>query len=243
MTLDHRSTRPGDVQPSRARTVFVFLAVLIVGFAMFAAPAIFFQMGNAGGYRGANFAILGLVQLVLVTGVVWAGLRALGMKPAEIGWTPEQWRADALLGAATAAAWTLIQFGLLFPATGGASRPDIASILTMVDGSWLNVLWYLPLGILGGGVAEEIYGRGFVITLLEDILGNTRAATILAATFAALFFAAGHLPQGWVAWADILVPSVAYVLLFLHTRRLVAPMVAHAIWNSVAVVGIHLLYG
>jgi membrane protease YdiL (CAAX protease family) len=243
MTLDDRPERPAGGQPSRARKAVVFLAALLIGFAMFAAPAIFFQMGNAGGYRGANFAILGFVQLVLVTAVVWAGLRALGMKPAAIGWSFEHWRTDTWLGAATAAAWTLIQFGLLFPATGGAGRPDIAAILTMVDGSWLNVLWYLPLGILGGGVAEELYGRGFVITVLEDLLGSTRTATILAAAFAALFFAAGHLPQGWVEWVDILVPSVAYVLLFLKTRRLVAPMVAHAIWNSVAVTGIHVLYG
>lgn len=233
----------GAPEGSRGRKAWVFGLVLVVGFVMFAAPAIFFQTGNAGGYRGANLAILGLVQLVLVAAVVGAGLRMLGMRAGDIGLTSEGWRRDALLGLATAGLWALLQFGWIFPATGGAARPDIASILAMVEGSWANVVWYLPLGILGGGVAEEVYGRGFVITVLEDVLGGGAVATFAAAAFAALFFAAGHLPQGWVAWIDILVPSVAYVGLFLYTRRLTAPMLAHAAWNSMAVVGIHLVYG
>lgn len=228
---------------SRKRKVLVFITVLVVGFAMFAAPAIFFQMGGAGGYEGVNLAVLGLVQLFLVSGVVFAGLRALGMRFRDIGLRGDSWRRDALLGASVGAGWAALQFGVLFPATGGVSRPDVAGILEMVDGSWINVLWYLPLGILGGGVAEEIYNRGFTITILEDILGNGRIATLTAATFAVLFFAAGHLPRGWVSWMDILVPSTVYVLLFLYTRRLTAPMVAHALWNTIAVAGIHVVYG
>lgn len=228
---------------SRVKKALVFILVLVVGFAMFAAPAIFLQMGGAGGYRGVNLALLGLVQLVLVSGVVLAGLRALGMRFRDIGLVGRYRRRDVLLGLAAAAGWTALQFGWLFPATGGASRPDVAGILDLVDGSWLNVLWFLPLGMLGGGVAEEIYNRGFTITVLEDILGRGRVATVVAAAFSVLFFAAGHLPRGWVDWMDILVPSTVYVVLFLGTRRLTAPIVAHAAWNAVAVAGIQLVYG
>ena len=233
---------PGP-RTSRARRVSVFVLVLVVGFAMFAAPAIFFQMGGAGGYEGANLAILGVVQLVLVGAVVLGGLRLLRMRAADIGLVTTGWRRDALLGLAVAAAWTALQFGWLFPATGGSGRDDIASILAMIDGSWANVFWYLPLGILGGGVAEEVYNRGFVITVLRDILGNTTAGTVVAAVFSAVFFVMGHLPDGWLDWMDLMIPSAAYVGLFLYTRRLIAPMVAHAAWNTAAVVGIHLLYG
>lgn len=234
---------PGRPGPSRARKIWVFVFVLVVGFAMFAAPAIFFQMGNAGGYAGANLALLGVIQLVLVGAVVLTGVRMLGMRAADIGLTFGHWRRDALLGLAVAAAWAALQFVWLFPATGGASRADIAVILGQIDGSWSNVLWYLPLGILGGGVAEELYNRGFVITVLRDILGNTTTATCIAGAFSILFFAAGHLPQGRVGWIDILIPSTAYVVLFLYTKRLIAPMVAHAVWNTVAYAGIYLMYG
>lgn len=228
---------------SRTRKAGVFTLVLVAGFAAFAAPTLLFQSGHAGGYEGANLAILGVAQLVLALLVVFGGLRLLAMKPADIGWTARRWRRDAALGLAVAAGWAALQFGWLIPATGGAGREDIAAILDLFDGGWVDVLWYLPLGVLGGGVAEEVYGRGFVITVLADLLGGTPAGVAFAGLFSAVFFAAGHLPQGWVDWLDILIPSVAYVALFLYTRRLVAPMVAHAAWNVAAAFGIQLLYG
>lgn len=232
------STRPNG------RRVIVFLSVLVVGFLMFAGPAIVLQLGYLGGYGGVNLALLGVVQLVLVTGVVTAGLRTLGMSAHDIGWTlGHSAGRDVALGGAVALLWAAIQFGWLIPGTGGENRADVAAIVAMIDGRWSNVVWYLPLGILGGGVAEELYGRGFVIRVLGDILGGSDTAVGIAAVFAALFFAAGHLPQGWVAWVDILIPSCAYVILFLYTGRLTAPVVAHATWNTMAVVGVHLLYG
>ncbi len=230
-------------QVPRTRKVAVFAVVLIFGFAGFAAPAIFFQMGNAGGYGGANLAILGVVQLVVVGAIVSGGLSLLRMEPVGIGLTARGWRRDALVGLAVAGVWALLQFGWLIPSTGGAERGDIAAILDMTGGQWVNVIWYLPLGILGGGVAEEIYGRGFVITALSDVLGNSTAGIAVAALFSMLFFAAGHLPSGWIQWVDILIPSAAYVGLFLHTRRLTAPIVAHAAWNTLAVIGIQAMYG
>lgn len=232
----------------RRKKTIVFLAVIVVGFIMFAAPAIFFQMGGLGGYKGHNFAILGIVQLVLVVGVVRFGTRRLGMTLSDIGlraagFESAAFRRDVLLGVAAAAVWTGLQFLVLFPLTGGAERPDISGILSMVDGSWTNVLWYLPLGILGGGVAEELYNRGFFITVLRDILGGERWAAGSAAALSVIFFAAGHLPSGLVDWVDILIPSLGYAVLFLYTGRLTACIVAHSIWNSVAVIGIYLLYG
>jgi hypothetical protein len=228
---------------SRTRQISVFLFVLIVGFIMFAAPAVFFQMGYGGGYAGANLAILGVLQLVLVGCVVIAGLRMLAMRRSDIGVTWANWQRDALLGVVAAVVWGIVQFGWLIPGTGGADRADVASILQMVDGSWHNVAWYLPLGILGGGVAEELYVRGFMITVLESILGGSVLAAGMAGLFSTVFFALGHLPEGWVDWLDILVPSAAYVGLFLYTRRLIAPVVAHATWNTLAVIGILLIYG
>ena len=170
--LQSPSSTHGLRRSSRGRRAATFLLVLVVGFAGFALPAILFQMGFAGGYEGANPTVVALLQLVLVGSVVYAGLRLLDMRPRDIGLTSDHWRRDALLGVAVAAAWALVQFTWLIPATGGAGRDDIASILAMIDGRWANVLWYMPLGIVGGGIAEEIYGRGFVIVVLRDLLGG-----------------------------------------------------------------------
>lgn len=242
----------------KRKKIIVFVAVIVVGFIMFAAPAIFFQMGGLGGYQGRNFALLGVVQLVLVVGVLRVGTRMLGMNFHDIGlrapdFKSGPFRHDLLLGIGAAAVWIAVQFLLLFPQTGGAARPDIANILTMVDGRWANVLWYLPLGVLGGGVAEELYNRGFFITVLRDILGGGKTLAgsssgigwpaFLAAALSVVFFAAGHLPSGLVDWVDILIPSIGYAALFLYTGRLTACIVAHSLWNSVAVAGIFLIYG
>lgn len=178
-------TDPSTV--SNGRRILTFLIVLVVGFLMFAGPAIVLQMGYLGGYDGVNLALLGIVQLVLVTGVVSLGLRTLGIRAHDIGWRSDDWARDAAFGGAVAVLWAAVQFGWLIPGTGGESRPDVASILAMVDGRWANVVWYLPLGILGGGVAEELYGRGFVITVLSDILGRSTVAVTIAAAFSALF--------------------------------------------------------
>lgn len=240
--IDTPTTPSPSDSPSRGRRIAAFSFVLVVGFLMFALPAIYFQMGYGGGYQGRNFALLGMIQLVLVTAVIAAGLRIARLQFRDIGLRSDGWARDAGLGVLVASLWALVQFGWLFPATGGASRADIAGILTMVDGDWRNVLWYVPLGILGGGVAEEIYNRGFVITSLEDILGSSPTATAVAAVFAIVFFAAGHLPGDGIEWIDILVPSAAYTGLFLYTRRLTAPIIAHGLWNVIAVAGITLVY-
>ena len=241
-----------DTSTSRARTngftstgrrIAAFCFVVVVGFLTFALPAIFLQTGHGGGYQGRNLALLGIIQLALVTAVLAAGLHILRKDFRDIGLRSDAWPRDVGLGVLAATLWALVQFGWLFPATGGAGREDIAGILSMVDGDWHNVLWYLPLGVLGGGVAEELYNRGFFITVLEEILGRGRTATGIAALLAIVFFAAGHLPGGWVDWMDILVPSAAYTGLFLYTRRLTAPIVAHAVWNVIAVAGITLVYG
>ena len=73
--------------PGRIHRIIVFLLVLIFGFAAFAAPAIFFQMGNAGGYAGHNFTIIGLTQLLLVVPMVLLALRLLRQRPGWIGLT------------------------------------------------------------------------------------------------------------------------------------------------------------
>lgn len=231
------------ISVARSRLLVGFFAVLVTGFVMFAAPVIYFQMADAGGFRGPNLSLVGGIQLVLVTGAVLVGLRFVRMRAADIGITSAHWRSDVLLGVAVAALWAVVQFGWLFPATGGAGREDIAAVLAMTEGSWSGVLWYLPLGILGGGVAEELYMRGYAITVLERALGGTRIAVLTAAGFSVIFFALAHFPTGWVEWVDILVPSAAYVALFLWTRRLLAPMVAHAAWNTIVAIGLQLAYG
>ncbi|MDE0583388.1 CPBP family intramembrane metalloprotease, partial [Planococcus sp. A6] len=136
----------------------------------------------------------------------------------------------------------LLQFLWILPQTGGAERQDVAEIIAMLGGEWSNVWWYLPLGIIGGGLVEELYNRGFFIGALAGIFRHSKIALYAAALLSIVFFAAGHLPRNLVEWIDLLIPSAAYTVLYIYTGRLTASIVAHALWNTAVVILVMLLY-
>ncbi|WP_370458077.1 type II CAAX prenyl endopeptidase Rce1 family protein [Thalassobacillus sp. CUG 92003] len=57
-----------------------------------------------------------------------------------------------------------------------------------------------------------------------------------------MFFAAGHLPRDLVEWIDLIVPSTAYTVLYLYTKRLTASMVAHGLWNTLVAILVIIIY-
>lgn len=220
----------------------IWLSVIIGGFLLFAATQIPFQLGWFGGYSGVSLTLIGVLQAVLIIPVLYAGLRLLDMDFRSIGWTTSHRQKDSLLGAAVAAGWTLLQFLWIIPQTGGAERQDVAEIIAMLGGEWSNVWWYLPLGIIGGGLVEELYNRGFFIGALASIFKESKIALYAAAVLSIVFFAAGHLPRNLVEWIDLLIPSTAYTALYIYTGRLTASIVAHALWNTAVVILVILLY-
>lgn len=225
------------------RHLCIWLLIIIVGFTFFAIPQIPFQIGFLGGYQGINLTIIGLLQTILVVPLLYFGLRCLKLNFSLIGFTSRKWKHDVLLGGVVAVGWALIQFMWLIPSTGGEDRVDISQILEMVDGSWVNVLWYLPLGIIGGALSEELYNRGFFIGASEAVFGKSRVAICIVSLLAIVFFAAGHLPSNTVEWVDLLIPSAFYTALYLYTKRLTAPIIAHGLWNTLAVIMVLVLYG
>ncbi|MDN5710078.1 MAG: hypothetical protein L0G95_11615 [Planococcus sp. (in: firmicutes)] len=166
----------------------IWLSVIIGGFLLFAATQIPFQLGWFGGYSGVSLALIGLLQAVLIIPLLYAGLRLLDMDFRSIGWTAAHWQKDSLLGAAVAAGWTLLQFLWIIPQTGGAERQDVAEIIAMLGGERSNVWWYLPLGIIGGGLVEELYNRGFFIGALAGIFKHSKIALYAAALLSIVFF-------------------------------------------------------
>ncbi|UOQ46682.1 CPBP family intramembrane metalloprotease [Gracilibacillus caseinilyticus] len=225
------------------KSLVTWLLVIVIGFLFFVISQVPFQMGLVGGYKGFNLAIIGFVQVGLVIPLLYFGLRKLKLNFRNIGFTATNWRKDVWLGTCVAIAWILIQFLWIFPNTGGASRPDIDNILTMIDHQWINVLWYVPLGVLGGGITEELYNRGFFIGGLAKIFGSSKLVISIAAFGSIIFFAIGHLPSSMVEWIDIVIPSTAYTLIYIYTKRLTAAIIAHSLWNVMVVVIIMIVYG
>ncbi|QBP41913.1 CPBP family intramembrane glutamic endopeptidase [Paenisporosarcina antarctica] len=225
------------------KSLVMWFLIIFVGFILFALTQVPFQMGFLGGYQGMNLTIIGILQAALIIPLIYFSLRYMKLDFTKIGFTSSKWKEDALLGSIVAICWALIQFIWLIPNTGGDGRADISGILTMLDHQWINILWYIPLGVIGGGLTEELYNRGFVIGAIAGIFRNSRIALYIAAIFAIIFFAAGHLPININEWVDLLVPSTVYTLLYLYTKRLTASIIAHGLWNVLAVIGIFIIYG
>ncbi len=232
-----------DQTISKTKTLAIFIFTVITGFILFALPNVFFGVTRLnGGLTGVNLLIIGLFQLVAVCTLVYFSLKLLKKDFRYIGLSGNNWLRDGLLGLTTGLVWAALQFGWLIPRTGGAARADITQMVETMDGTLSGLLFFIGLGVIGGGITEEIFNRGFFITVLKDVFDNPRLGLGVAAILSVLFFAAGHLPANAVEWFDILAPTIAYTILFLITKRLTASIVAHGIYNMAAILLTYYLY-
>lgn len=232
-----------DKTVSRKKTLVIFIGTVIAGFILFALPNLFFGITKInGGLRGVNLLIIALFQLVTVCSLLYYSLRLLGRDFRYIGWSWGYWKKDGLWGLLVGLGWTALQFGLIIPNTGGAERADIAQMVSMMDGSLPGMLSFIALGVIGGGITEEIYNRGYFIHILKDTFSNQKTGLWISAALSVVFFAAGHLPSDALGWFDILVPTIAYTALFLYTKRLAAPIVAHGVYNTAAILLTYYMY-
>ncbi|MAT98069.1 MAG: CPBP family intramembrane metalloprotease [Anaerolineaceae bacterium] len=232
-----------DHMPSKTKTIAIFTATVIIGYILFILPNLFFGITKInGGLTGVNLLITGLFQFVTVCLLVYFSLKLLKKDFQYIGLSKNNWQRDGILGLIAGLVWAALQFGWLIPSTGGAARADIAHIIEMMDGTLSGLLFYIGLGVIGGGITEEIFNRGYFITVLKDVFSNPRLGLWVASILSILLFAVGHLPTNAVEWFDILVPTIAYTVLFVFTKRLTAPIVAHGIYNMSAILLTYYLY-
>ena len=229
--------------PSRTKTRWIYAGTIIGGYVLFVFPNLFFGITRMnGGLQGINLLLMALFQCASVTGLLYGSLRALGKNFRDIGLSFRGWRADALLGLLGGGTWTLLQMAFIIPATGGAEQVGVARIIDTMDGTPTGLLSYIALGVIGGGLTEELFNRGYSINVLKDTFQNPTVGVWVASILSGLLFALGHLPANALAWFDILVPTTMYTLLFLHTKRLTASVVAHGVYNASAIVSIYLMY-
>ncbi|WP_116245804.1 type II CAAX endopeptidase family protein [Nocardiopsis sp. FIRDI 009] len=226
--------------PAPVRASAVFLTGAIVCFVL--PPLALGLLVRASPPPPALVAVA-LVELASAVALVAWWLRRRSLSPADVGLTPRHWLRDALLGAATVPPRLLIEFGVLIPLAGGAHNPGVEEVLTHASAGVAALAATLVLGVVGGGLAEELYFRGFLLGALPRAFVHRRAALYGAAAVSVLLFAALHLPASAPDAVAIVLAGVVYTALFLLTRRLTATVVAHALWNTAAVLTVVALYG
>jgi membrane protease YdiL (CAAX protease family) len=112
--------------------------------------------------------------------------------------------------------------------------PSIMSFFTQPR----NLLLWIPIGILGGGVVEELQ-RIFVLTRFEKWLG--RRGLILGVALSSAMFGVAHLYQGLGSAISAAVSGLVFALVYLRRRSALEPIVAHALSDVLAIVAATLL--
>ena len=97
-----------------------------------------------------------------------------------------------------------------------------------------NLLAWLPIGIFGGGVVEELE-RIFIFTRFEKWLG--RPGLILGIVLSSAMFGLGHRYQGLGIAISTAVSGVLFALVYLRRRSALEPITAHAFSDVLAMVG------
>jgi membrane protease YdiL (CAAX protease family) len=97
-----------------------------------------------------------------------------------------------------------------------------------------NLLAWLPIGIFGGGVVEELQ-RIFIFTRFEKWLG--RPGLILGIVLSSVMFGLGHRYQGLGTAISTAVSGVLFALVYLRRRSALEPITAHAFSDVLAILG------
>lgn len=228
---------------SRTKTIIVFILTIILGYAFFIIPDIFFGVTKInGGKIGINLLFIALFQFFSVTTLLYFSLKILKKDFSYIGLRFENLKKDIILGLVFGALWTILQFLLIIPNTGGINRPDVNGMLGMYDGSLIGTLSFIALGVIGGGITEELFNRGYFISVLKDVFKKPKIGLWVSAILSIVIFSFGHMPVTSLDWFDILIPTIMYTLLFITTKRLTASIVAHGIYNMTAVILTYYIY-
>ncbi|MDA3942913.1 MAG: CPBP family intramembrane metalloprotease [Bacteroidetes bacterium] len=228
---------------SKTKTIIIFIITIIIGYALFIIPDVFFGVTKInGGKIGINLLFIALFQFFTITALLYASLKILKKDFSYIGLRFVNVKKDVLLGLIFGALWTTLQFLLLIPNTGGINRPDINGMLGMYDGSLIGTLSFIALGVIGGGITEELFNRGYFINVLKDAFKKPKTGLWVSATLSIVSFSLGHMPSTALDWFDILIPTIIYTLLFISTKRLTASIVAHGFYNMNAILLTYWMY-
>jgi membrane protease YdiL (CAAX protease family) len=192
--------------------------------------------------EGPTYALVGVIRAALGLAAIVVALRIVKLRLRDVGLVTTQWRNDAVLGAAIAIGFALLQFVVIIPNTGGAARSDIVANAAQIGTSPWGVVGFIVLAWTGA-FSEELFFRGHFFTTLREQLGPSGVALVATVAATVVLFAAGHGYQGWAGVVDTgMYGGLTLTLLYLWRRRLTACIVAHALWNTIATVVIYRWY-
>jgi membrane protease YdiL (CAAX protease family) len=107
----------------------------------------------------------------------------------------------------------------------------------MATGGMMNAAAFGVVGILAGGVREELQ-RAFMLRRFEYFGGVNVGVVVLS-----IAFGLGHVVQGWDAAVTTGALGFVWAVMYLWRRSSIAPIVSHAGFNSIEVLRIAIAGG
>ena len=225
-----------------------WIAVLAVGIAawylaeMLAAVPFVLVTGSAENMVGLELGIYGALRMVLVFGGIALALRIGKARLADIGFIRNVKADEILAGLGAGLGWGLLQLFVLIPLTGGAERSDVIASRALIGNGTINLLGVILLAWSMAGFGEELFYRGFLIHSIEQVMRRPLPGKILGVIVSLLWFAAGHAYQGWVGVLDVGISALLFTFLYLWRGRLIAPILAHAVYDTALFIGLYFLF-
>lgn len=198
--------------------------------------------GSLQAIKGPSLAVFAFVFVLLATGGTAIVLRIIDVKLPDLGLRPDHWKSDLLIGGVGGVLMPLIQFTVIIPNTGGAARSDVIESRAFIGNSFSGLIAAIILGWLVGGFAEELFYRGFLITILRNIFGNRGWSVMLAALLSTLYFAKGHAYQGWIGMLDTGIAALIWAGLYLWRGQLAPGIIDHGLNDMLLLIGLYLWY-
>ena len=160
-------------------------------------------------------------------------MKAHGEKLRDFGLSWQRWRSDVLFGLAIVP----ILFGVngivnvifrtYLPQLFQERNPLAELVRTPQD-----LTLFIGTALIAGGIKEELQ-RAFILRRFQVFLGGANFGLIVWSAV----FALGHTIQGWQGVVVAGIYGLVFGILYLARGSLVAPMVAHGIYDAVALLG------
>lgn len=215
----------------------VFEIFLISGIlSSFVAAFPFYRKLNAAGFPLDNVNLLCayiLLEAGITLGLLLLVMRAHGERITDLGFRSAVWRPDLLLGLALVPALFLIGaaittgFQAYLPKYFSNHNPLLEIIRTRGQ---LGLFVFSAL--VAGGIKEELQ-RAFILRRFRAYLGGAWLGLFLWS----IAFGAAHYVQGWQGMVTAGVFGFVFGAVYLARGSLIAPMVAHGLYDTAVLLG------
>lgn len=176
------------------------------------------------------------IRKAVTFGLIAALLRAGGERWRDIGLGWRDAAAPTLRGSAYGTViFALINVGLssLAASVIGPSGAGPAGSLTTFFRSPVNLMAWIPVGVLAGGLVEEAE-RAFTLTRFERLAGPT--GLYVGVVLSSIEFGAAHLYQSRSSAVTAAVSGLVFALIYLRRRSCVEAAAAHASADVLSVI-------